>query len=196
MPENFMREVLDRLDHLVEKTDTIAERAENAAINSAKARTGNKLLTAAVILLAITVVISGIAVLRANSAASNANDAAEQAKALASQQDVDREASRLASCQSRNSAQEAGRQALTLALTNFIESIAVELPDSIDVIERVRESTLAGQPTFEGIDTDCNGDGFYTIADYASITPEFPDDAVPVPDSAPTIGSSTTQPGG
>jgi hypothetical protein len=215
----FFNDVIERLDHISARTDTIAQRAEQgfehaakafensarAFENSTKARTGTRILTVAVIATVIAVCVAGWAAWRSSSAATQAQTTADTANKLAAQiqviidqQDTDRKMSALAACQLRNSAQEAGRQGVALALNNFITEIAKELPNSLDVIERIRANTFEGLPTFVGIDTDCNLDGVYTSADYATIAPVFADGPVEVPSTAPQIETipPTIQPGG
>lgn len=206
----FMREVLTRLAGIATTVDKTAERAESSFENSAKARTGNRRLAIAVAIVVIAVVVSSYAVRNSNRAATQARSTVVQLQGIVDQQAADRETSRVGSCQTRNSAQEAGRQtalvsstaAAVAAITTYNDGITAQLPDyEATLNEILNESVLAAQraaldslPKFYDIDTDCNFDAVFTSADYDTIVPDFgAAGAVPVP---PERTVPTTQPGG
>lgn len=84
----------------------------------------------------------------------------------AEQREDDREAASVAACQNRNSAQQAAR-ADNLAI---LDGLREPFPDPGTAA--LLDALAAGQSRPELVDTDCDGDGWLTVDDYAIPKPD------------------------
>lgn len=99
----------------------------------------------------------------------------------AEQREDDRAESSVAACQNRNSAQEAAR-ADNLAILNGLRE-----PFPGDETKALIDALVAGQSRPELVDSDCDGDGWLTIDDYAiPKPPNLPIQIPPVREEPPS----------